>query len=997
MEHDTDHASELFHEIVTPLQRPTYEAVSRILLDGFGVQLSDLEELAGERSANYRVTTEAQGLFLLRVSGRTHLDDAQFQAGLLRSLESRGSDSPIPRLVETRDGHSYWETTVAETPLIAQLLTWLPGECFGRLAARSPELLEDIGNQTGRLAALLAEASPMRPSGSHYWSLEHAEKILFDAHDGIENPVTRRGAETALAWLRAHHAGLESLPKALIHGDLNQFNLLVSRHGPKTRLSGIIDFGDASYTWRVADLSILLATVARDTSHLLADMSRVAAAYTQHVALDPQELEHVFGLTLTRLAVAAVTAERLSRDGQPGDTRHRAPSLEQALIRLLGVGIEVGTAAISSACGIPATTAVRDYLERTTASLMPIVTGALQVLDLSAASALFDDIDPRDLSARRDAASAAVSHHTGAIAYLRYGEPRFGGGPHSDSLSSMVAERQLGAELILNAGATVSAPLAGVVVFAEGETLALVHTPEPGITFTTVLRGINSDVCVGDTLPAGAKLGSALMHAPSSGPLGGVYVQVYAASNVDVTALPFSASEDTFAAFASLLLDPSPLCATAKQLGHWEPRSAATLAIRSEHLPPNHPTYYIDPPILVRSRGSWLFDESGAAFLDVLNNVTLVGHSHPRVVAAATQQLKRLNTNSRFVYELLGTYSERIAGLMPPGLEVVYLVNSGSEANDLALRMARLVTGRQDLITMESAYHGNTALVTEVTPARFRLTGKPGTTHVLPVPDRYRGPYGYDDPRAGERYAAEAIQQLQALGESNALPAAFIFESLGASAGQVVLPEGYVAPVCKTIHDLGGLVIADEVQVGFGRFGSSMWGFEQHGIVPDMVTLGKPMGNGFPLAALVTTHEIAAEFARAGQYFSTFGGNPVACAVGIAVLDVLGDEDLAHHAAHAAEYLRGLLRQLAIDHPVIGDVRGFGSYSGVDFVEDRLTKEPATVETALICERLRERGILVYPTGQYRNVLKIKPPMTFGVAEADFFAETLGEVLSAGW
>jgi 4-aminobutyrate aminotransferase-like enzyme len=301
-----------------------------------------------------------------------------------------------------------------------------------------------------------------------------------------------------------------------------------------------------------------------------------------------------------------------------------------------------------------------------------------------------------------------------------------------------------------------------------------------------------------------------------------------------------------------------------------------------------------------------------------------------------------LNTNTRYLHDNLVRYAGRLTALMPEPLRVAYVLNSASEANELALRLARTHTGREDVIVLESAYHGHTTGLIDISPYKFAGpggTGRKPWVHVAPLPDDYRGPFRRDDPESGEKYAA-AVGGLVREAGARGGPAAFIAETLPSVAGQIVLPPGYLAEAYRLVREAGGISIADEVQVGFGRLGTHFWGFETQAVVPDIVVLGKPIGNGFPLAAVVTTEPIAASFANGMEFFSTFGGNPVACAAGLAVLDVMEEEGLQERARRVGDHFIAGLRRLAERHPIIGDVRGSGLFLGLELVRDRHTLEP---------------------------------------------------------
>ncbi len=415
------------------------------------------------------------------------------------------------------------------------------------------------------------------------------------------------------------------------------------------------------------------------------------------------------------------------------------------------------------------------------------------------------------------------------------------------------------------------------------------------------------------------------------------------------------------------------------------------LESRKQLVGPSLSISYNSPLHIVCGSRQYLYDADGRRYLDCVNNVAHVGHSHPRVVRAAADQMELLNTNTRYLHELMVEYAERLTATLPDPLRVVYLVCSGSEANELALRLARAHTGREDVIVEDAAYHGNTTALIEISPYKFDGPGGRGRApyvHKVSMPDVYRGTYR--GPDAGSRYAhhvAEAAWLSRGL-------AAFFCESAISCGGQIVLPPGYLREAYAAVREAGGVCVADEVQTGFGRAGEHFWAFESQGVVPDIVTLGKPIGNGHPVGAVVTTREIAKSFANGMEYFNTFGGNPVSCAVGLAVLDVIRDEELQENAREVGAYFVESLRMLGDRHLMIGDVRGLGLFVGVELVRDRQTLEPADSEASAIIERMKTRGVLLSTDGPFHNVLKIKPPIVFSKADADVVVSELDAVLS---
>ena len=421
------------------------------------------------------------------------------------------------------------------------------------------------------------------------------------------------------------------------------------------------------------------------------------------------------------------------------------------------------------------------------------------------------------------------------------------------------------------------------------------------------------------------------------------------------------------------------------------------LELRRRHLGGSLSVSYRKPLKIVRGEGQFLFDHDGRPYLDCVNNVCHVGHCHPRVVEAAQRQIATLNTNTRYLHDDIIDYARRLAGTMPDPLEVCFFVCSGSEANELALRMARTATNRSDVVVLDNAYHGNTGGMVDISPYKFDHAGgagKPDHVHVAPAPDIYRGPHRTDDPEAASKYAAAVAGEIRRAVLGGRSVAAFFAESIPGCAGQIVLPDGYLEAAYEHAREAGVVCVADEVQVGFGRVGTHWWAYETQGVVPDIVTLGKPIGNGHPMGAVVTTREIADAFDNGMEYFNTFGGNPVSCAVGLAVLDVIEEEGLREHALAVGTRFRESLAGLADSHALVGDVRGLGLFIGVELVRDRESLEPATAEATEVINEMSERGILLSTDGPFDNVIKIKPPLVFSHEDASRVVQELDAVLS---
>lgn len=400
---------------------------------------------------------------------------------------------------------------------------------------------------------------------------------------------------------------------------------------------------------------------------------------------------------------------------------------------------------------------------------------------------------------------------------------------------------------------------------------------------------------------------------------------------------------------------------------------------------------------IVKGALQYLYDDKGDTYVDCVNNPSHVGHCHPVLVKEMQRQIATLNTNTRYLHDSMTEYAKRLTATLPASLQVCYFVNSGSEANDLAIRMARYYTQQNDIIVLDHAYHGTSTVAMEMSPYKFNGRGGSGKKpwiHIAESPDLYRGAYRYGDKKAGEKYAASVQQIIGSLQKEGKKPAAFICETLLGVGGQMPLPDNYLKEVYAFVKAAGGVCIADEVQVGFGRIGEKFWGFELQNVTPDIVVMGKPIGNGHPLAAVVVSREIADSFNNGMEYFNTFGGNPVSMVTGLSVLRVIEEERMQQHALETGNYLMSGLKKLMNKYPIIADVRGHGLFIGAELVKDRNTREPAVPEIDTIVERIKNKGYLLSTDGPLHNVLKIKPPMPFNKQNADELLQLLDEVLA---
>ncbi len=979
--------------------------------------------LPGEYDDNFHLVAADGAAFVLKVmhpEREPALIDAQCQA--LAHLALHAPELALPRVRPTLAGERFTTAEAAGAARLVWLLGYVPGRVLAEARPRPPELLRGLGRLLGRMDAALAGFDHPAAHRELKWDLARAgwARQLLGC---IANPARRALAERALERYDALAPALPGLRQSVIHGDANDYNVLVSAPGewPPRALS-LIDFGDIMHSATVGELAIGAAYAALGQPDPLAAIAEVAAGYHAELPLHEPEIAALFTLVCARLAVSVVnSAQRAALlPDDPYVTISEAPAWA-LLERLDAIHPRLAHYALRAACGLPPvphSPALAEWLRAQNPApvlAVDVRTAPSVVFDLSAGSLLLG-ADPAAAAtpALGEKLWGAMRAAGAALGVGRYDEPRLiYTSPAFASGAGALDEHRtvhLGIDLWLDAGAPVYAPLAGSVELVAdnaapkdyGPVIVLRHASGDGTPFYTLYGHLGHDslamVAPGQAVSPGQQIGT-IGAPPGNGDWPPhLHFQIIADLLDMGRDFPGVAYASQRALWRSLSPDPNLLLGIpAERFPAPEPPKEATLAARRALLGRNLSISYREPLKIVRGWRQYLYDDTGRAFLDVYNNVPLVGHSHPRVVRAAQAQLALLNTNTRYLHDQIVRYAERLAARMPAPLGVCFFLNSASEANELALRLARAHTGQRDMIVLDAAYHGHTSGLIDISPYKFGGPGgmgKPAWVHVAPIPDDYRGAYRRGDAAAGRKYAAHVAEIVARLRAEGCGLAGYIAETLPSVGGQIVFPAGYLAEVYRHVRAAGGVCIADEVQVGFGRLGTHFWGFETQGVVPDIVVLGKPIGNGFPLAAVVTTPAIAASFDNGMEFFSTFGGNPVACAAGLAVLDVLEEEQLQANARHVGEYLLGGLRALAANHAVAGDARGMGLFLGVELVRDRATLEPAADVASYVVNRLRERGILAGTDGPFHNVIKIRPPLVFAQPDADALLAALDDILA---
>lgn len=996
-------------------------------LEHFGIQ-GKATALPGEVDFNFRLDTPGGHSYTLKLSRPDAGEQLlEMQAAVLNRLKEASLPLQLPIPVMDIQGNPVRAVRDEHgNRRYLRLLSWVPGKVLARARPHSPALLESLGRACGQLCRALEGFR--HPAAERDFKWDPGRLPWVKEFEGL---FEGRQAELFRYFLSLFEEEaqprLPRLRTSVNYNDANDYNVLVTerREGhPATwryEVSGFIDFGDTLYTQTVNDLAIALAYALMEKTDPLAAAIPVIRGFHAVFPLQEEEVAALFPLISARLLIS-VTNSAVNKQEEP-DNAYLLISERPAwalLERLMGIPPALAHYTFRHACGwepCPSAPAFREWARRqdfaplTALELKP---GQWKVMGLGVGSPELGSNENFNEEQRflrhieRIMEEAGVPAGAGGYgevrpfyttdAYLQMGND----GPHWRSV-------HLGLDIWGPAGTPVYAPWEGKVhSFADnahkrdyGPTIILEHEPKNAPRFYTLYGHLNRE-CL-----AGLHVGMPVSRGQQIAAFGDVsengawpphlHFQVMLDTLGNKGDFPGVGFPKQWPVWRSICPNPEPLAGLAEGASRPEREELPpeeVLRKRRSHLGRSLSISYHRPLHMVRGFMQYLYDTTGRRYLDTVNNVPHVGHQHPRVVRAAQQQMALLNTNTRYLHTHIVRFAEELLARLPPELSVVHFVNSGSEANELALRLAKAYTGQRDMVVVEVGYHGNTNACVDISSYKFDGKGGQGApewVQVAPIPDPYRGLHR--GAGAGPDYAAHVQKAIEKIQQQGRGIAGFIAESILSCGGQIVPPSGYLREAYRYVREAGGVCIADEVQVGFGRVGEAFWGFELQGAVPDIVVMGKPIGNGHPLGAVACRPEIAEAFANGMEYFNTFGGNPVSCAIGREVLRVAEEEGLQEQARQVGDYLLKGLRSLQQQHPIIGDVRGHGLFLGFELVKNRESLEPATGQASYLANRMRDKGVLMSTDGPYNNVLKIKPPMCFNQRNADFLLEMLEEVL----
>ena len=945
----------------------------------------------------------------------------------MRHLETTGL---MPSLVRTKNDEDIGTWTAANgTTHAVRMITWIAGQPLGDTVRQTDALLLDVGRAIGRVSRQLATFDHLAVHRVFHWDLAHAAGLVARILPAVREAPLREAMDRTLgAYHMLAEPVLPWLRRSVIHGDANDYNVLVDREAQ--RVAGLVDFGDMVFSHTVNDLAIAMAYACLAKSDPLAAAAAVAAGCHEVFPLTENEIQAVFALMVLRLSLSvAIAAEQQAEKPDDSYLGISQAAIRETLPLLTAMHPRLAHYRLRDACGlapVPHAPRVVEWL-RANAERVSSITGhdmrvePLLGLDLSAGSPMVasnpaenaaEPFARRLFAAMRDAgATIGVGGYNEAR--LIYATDAFASGAVTDERRTV----HIGIDVTLPPGSPLYAPLDGVVHGFEDAQTRLDYGPvivlrhdipgEEPLSFFTLYGHLErqslATLRVGQQIRAGERF--AAIGAPPEN--GDWWPHVHFQIITDMLDVPCNfngvAPHSQRRTWLSLSPDANLLLGIPDETFARHPDTAGLVALRRRHFGGNVRLSYqhADPAAptglqIVRGWMQYLFDENGRTYVDAYNNVPHVGHAHPRVTAAVAAQLGTLNTNTRYLHETVVTYATELADCFPAPLEVCYFTASGSEANELALRLARAHTGQRDLIVMDAAYHGHTSTLIDISPYKHDGPGGEGApdwVHASSIPDVYRGPYRASDPEAAAKYARDVGAVIERIHLQGRELCGYIVETCPSVGGQIILPDGFLADVYRRVRAAGGVCIADEVQTGFGRMGTHFWAFSAHNVIPDIVVLGKPIANGYPMGAVVTTRAIAESFDNGMEFFSTFGGSTAACAAGLATLRVTLQEKLQAHALAVGKSVLSRLAELQQHHELVGDVRGSGLFIGVELVRDRERRTPAAAEASWVVNRMRELGVLVGTDGPHHNVIKVRGPMPLDSGDGDVLISALSRAL----
>ena len=1004
------------------MQEPDYNSLviepstaEKILLDVY--QLTGKASLLpGEYDMNFKICIDDKDQYILKISRPdTDPETLDFQQKLLVHVEDGPNAIKAPLAIKDKVSNLVSSFTDGSgRNRHVRLLSWIPGRMYHQVHPKRDKLRLSLGRIGGKLCKSLQGFDHPKAHRTFEWDL--ANSLWTTQHIGLFPENEKNVLRYFQQRFSQSREGYSTLRKSIIHNDTNDHNLIVSPDLKDPSVLAVIDYGDAVYSQIINDLAITCAYGIMEQNDPLAAALHIVKGYHQGMKLLEKELAYLYDCIAMRLVVT-ITKSALNKIKEPDNTYLQVsekPAWE-LLKKWKEISADFAHFSFRDTCGYaphPKEEKFKSWISTIKLDLDQLFptrnSKECLNLDLSVSSKWLGHLSEfADFDLFEYKINKLQKKHPGKIIGGGYLEPRlvYTTAAYQKNGNERKENRtvHLGIDFWLPPGTPVHTPLKGEVVVAVndagekeyGGLIILKHQIE-ALTFFSLYGHLSvasaTSKSVGDILEVGEQI-AVIGNYPENGNWPPHLHFELMLSMLDYTSdFPGVAYKSELSIWKSICPDPN-LLFKLNTLKDIAPADNKTLTnFRKVHLGKGMSLSYEEPLQIVRGAGPYLIDQFGAIYLDTVNNVAHVGHEHPLVVKAGQEQMALLNTNTRYLHENINLLTKELLDTFPPELSVVHFVNSGSEANELAIRMAKIVTGNKDILASEMGYHGSTNACIEISSYKFDSKGGDGCpehTQLFPMPDSFRGLYRGES--TGEVYGKEVEKKILGLQKTGRAPAAFIIEPIVSCGGQIELPPEFLSKAYHYTRKAGGLCISDEVQVGCGRTGSAFWGFQLHGVIPDIVTLGKPLGNGHPVAAVVCTREVADKFANGMEYFNTFGGNPVSCAIATEVLKTVKRDHLQANALEVGNYLKTELKELAKTFTILKDIRGQGLFLGIELTDDQL--KPLPEQTKYLGNRMKDKGILMSIDGPDHNVLKIKPPLVFSKENAIELIEALTSVL----
>lgn len=974
-------------------------------------------ELPGELDFNFRIKDGHGAGYVLKISRpNEHENYLDFQQKILQFVEDSGQDLRAPKVVPDSYGNIISKITDNfGQDRHVRLLSWVSGRVWSAVNPQLNQLRFSLGAQCGVLTQALQGFN--HPEAHREFAWDVAQGLWTKPHLELFQNEDREIIAYFQNQFEKSQDSYSKLRKAVVHNDANDNNVIVSSDVMDPTVQASIDYGDAVHTQIINDLAVACAYAIMNHNDPLDAALPIVQGYHGTFPLQENELMHLYTAIAMRLVIS-VTKSAINKIEEPDNTYlliSEKPAWE-VLKKWRKIPADFAHFSFRKACGFEAHPNMNVFENWASSEnfklseLFPsIASNDTFYLDLSVSSKWighqeeFNDLDLFEFKINR-----LQKKNPDKIIAGGYLEPRvLYTSDAFDKVGNSGKESRtihLGVDFWLPHATPVHALLEGEVVIAVndaghkeyGGLVILKHRTE-SFEFYTLYGHLSVASAtahqVGDLIKKGEHIGELGNSAENGNWVPHLHFQVMLSLLEYTNDFPGVGYYKQLEVWKSICPDPNLLFKSEALHNNFEMSNDDLISYRKQHLGKSLSLQYKVPIKMVRGAGQYVIDQHGRKYLDTVNNVAHVGHENYQVVKAGQEQMALINTNSRYLHDNINALAQELIETLPPELSVLHFVNSGSEANELAVRMVKAVTGERDIIASEVGYHGNSNMCIDISSYKFDGkggSGAPEHTHIFPLPDAFRGKYTGDS--TGELYAEEVQKQIDSIHKNGRGVGAFIIEPIISCGGQVELPEGFLAKAYEKVRAAGGLCISDEVQTGCGRMGKTFWGFQLHDVIPDIVTIGKPLGNGHPLAAVACTREVADKFANGMEYFNTFGGNPVSCAIGTEVIRTVKREKLQENALHVGEFLKEELQKLSQEFPIIGDVRGQGLFLGMELVDE--DKNPLATQTIYIADRMKDHGILMSTDGPDHNVLKIKPPIVFTKANAEELLFYLRKVLA---